>query len=246
MPKGVKRSKAVAGRGKGRGRRPPIVSSVIKPRDIAVLKTLAMLGAIDDHVVLSSRELGEALRTTQQTASHRILDLLKRGYLTRRVGARKQGLMLTSKGADVLRQEHADYMRIFEYTKELEVRGTLISGIGEGKYYIGLPEYKKQFREKLWFVPFPGTLNVKLAGGDLSKLNILREAEGIEISGFQRDGRTFGPGKCFLATVNGEECAVVIPQRTHHTDILEVISKHFLRDLLGLRDGDEVELHISI
>jgi riboflavin kinase len=221
-------------------------SRVIKPRDVLVLKSLALLGATEEFVTLSSRELGERLQTTQQTASIRILDLLKRGYITRKVGARKQGMMLTNKGIDVLRQEHADYMRIFEFTKELEITGTVFSGIGEGKYYISQTEYKKQFKEKLWFVPFPGTLNVKLLGGELSKLNILREAEGIDIEGFQKEGRTFGPGKCFLATINREECAVVIPRRSHYTDVLEIISKHYLRDKLGIKDGDNVEVLISL
>jgi len=221
-------------------------SAIVKPRDILVLKTLALLGGNEDFVVLSSRELGERLNTTQQTASLRILDLLKRGYLTRRVGARKQGLMLTNKGIEILRHEHADYMRIFEFTKELEIRGAIISGIGEGKYYISQTEYKKQFKEKLWFVPFPGTLNVKLSGSELSKLNILRESPGIEIEGFKKEGRTFGPGKCFLATINREDCAVVIPRRSHYTDVLEVISSQYLRDKLNLKDGDNVELHISL
>lgn len=221
-------------------------SEVIKARDIQVLKTVALLGGTDDYVGLSSRELGDMMNATQQTASLRILDLLKRGYIARRIGARKQGLMLTNKGIDILRHEHADYMRIFESSNELEITGTVLSGLGEGKYYISQTEYKKQFKEKLWFVPFPGTLNIKLSGGDLSKLKILQEADGIEIEGFQKEGRTFGPGKCFLATLNREECAVIIPRRSHYTDVIEVICKDYLRDRLGLKDGDNVELNISL
>jgi riboflavin kinase len=237
---------AKTGKDKAQRRTMARASAIVKPRDILVLKTLALLGGTEDYVVMSSRELGDRLLTTQQTASLRILDLLKRGYLTRRVGARKQGLMLTPKGIEVLRHEHSDYMRIFEFTKELEVRGEVFSGIGEGKYYISQADYKRQFKEKLWFVPFPGTLNVKLAGGELSKMNILREAPGIEIEGFNKEGRTFGPGKCFLATINNEDCAIIIPRRTHYNNVLEVISKDYLREKLGLSDGDTVELHISI
>ena len=222
------------------------VSSILKPRELLVLKTLAVMGGVSDHVPMSSRELGGLLHTTQQTASLWILDLLNRGYLVRRAGARRQGLRLTPKAIDFLRQEHADYIRIFEKADEMQLTGLVVSGLGEGKYYVSQPEYKRQFREAVQFTPFPGTLNVRLMGGDLSKVRILRDAEGIEIRGFQREGRTFGSGKVFKATVNGTECAIVIPLRTHHSDVVEVICKDYLRDRLGIRDGDKVVLKVHL
>jgi riboflavin kinase len=227
---------------------PPLgqASSIVKPRDILVLKTIALLGGVNDHVLRSSGELGELLQTTQQTASLWILDLLNRGYLVRKAGSRRQGLMLTPKAIDFLRQEHADYIRIFERTDEMTLQGLVVSGLGEGRYYISQPEYRRQFKDKVSFVPFPGTLNVRLSGGDLSKVRVLRDSEGIEIEGFQRDGRTFGSGKVFRATINDVNCAVIIPLRTHYSDIVEVISKERLRESLGLKDGDRVELMIKI
>jgi riboflavin kinase len=221
-------------------------SSFVRPRDILVLKTIALLGGVNDHVQMSSGELGELLQTTQQTASLWILELLDRGYLVRRAGSRRQGLRLTPKAIDFLRQEHADYIRIFERSSVMDLQGLVISGLGEGKYYISRPEYKRQFKEKVSFVPFPGTLNVRLSGGDLSKVRILRDCDGMDIRGFQKDGRTFGSGKVFMATINGHECAVVIPLRTHYSDVVEVISKDYLRDELGVKDGDRVELKIKV
>jgi len=70
-------------------------SGIVSPRDVLVLKTIALLGGVTDHVFLSSGDLGKLLLTTQQTASLWLLDLLKRGYLIRRAGSRKQGLRLT-------------------------------------------------------------------------------------------------------------------------------------------------------
>jgi len=221
-------------------------SSFVRPRDILVLKTLALMGAASDHVSLSTSELGELLQTTQQTASLWVLDLLNRGYLVRRAGSRKQGLKLTPKAIDFLRQEHADYIRIFESSVEMELSGLVVSGLGEGKYYITQPEYKRQFKDKVGIVPFPGTMNVRLSGGDLSKVRILQDSEGISLKGFQKDGRTFGEGKLFKATINGHECAVVIPLRSHYDDVLEIISKEFLRDSLGLKDGDRVKLRVKV
>jgi len=221
-------------------------SSIVRPRDILVLKTIAVLGGVNDHVHKSSGELGKLLRTTQQTASLWILDLLNRGYLVRRAGSRRQGLRLTPKAIDFLRQEHADYIRIFDRCDEMGIEGIIVSGLGEGRYYISQPEYRRQFKDKVAFVPYPGTLNVRLSGGDLSKVMVLRDSDGIEIQGFQRDGRTFGSGKVFKATLNGTECAVIIPLRSHYTDIVEVISKERLREALGLKDGDRVELRIKV
>ena len=40
------------------------------------LRNLALLGAMDDYIAISSRELGDALEMSQQSASKRILELL--------------------------------------------------------------------------------------------------------------------------------------------------------------------------
>ena len=89
-------------------------------------------------------------------------------------------------------------------------------------------------------------MNLKISCPDLAKLQILQESPGIEISGFEAAGRTFGGAKCFLATSGHVDCAVIMPIRTHHTDVLEVISKHYLRNALGLKDGDIVELAVTL
>jgi len=119
-----------------------------------------------------------------------------------------------------------------------------VSGLGEGKYYISQPEYKRQFKEKVGFVPYPGTMNVRLSGADLSRVRILHDTGGLEIEGFSKDGRTFGAGKVFKATINGHECAIIIPFRTHYEDILELIARDHLRDELSLKDGNMVTLKV--
>ena len=47
-----------------------------KPQDVMFLKRLAMMGAMEDFVAVSSGELWRALDMSQQTASRRILELL--------------------------------------------------------------------------------------------------------------------------------------------------------------------------
>jgi len=195
---------------------------------------------------LSSRDLGKLVGVSQQSASQRILELIRDGLVARDLATRRQRIRLTPKGADVLRKEYADYQRVFEIKETVTIAGSVASGLGEGAFYMRQKGYKDQFRKKLWFEPFEGTLNLKIAGPDLGKLRILEESPGIEISGFEAAGRTFGGAKCFLASMGHVDCAVIMPIRTHHTDVLEVISKHYLRSAVGLKDGDVAELTVTL
>ena len=218
----------------------------MKPYHVETIKAIALLGGIKEFVNLSSRELGRLIGVSQQSASQRILELVREGLVARDLATRRQRIRLTPKGAEVLRKEYADYQRIFEVKETLTIAGSVTSGLGEGAFYMRQRGYKDQFRKKLWFEPYEGTLNLKISGGDVAKLRILQESPGIEISGFEAGGRTFGGAKCFLATLGHIDCAVIMPIRTHHTDVLEVISKHYLRTAVGLKDGDVVELIVTL
>ena len=211
------------------------------------LKHIALLGGADAYVALSSRELGRALGLSQQSASQRILELLEADLIVRDLAVRKQRVRLSPKGVEVLRREHADYRRIFELGEGgLHVHGTVTSGLGEGAFYMKQRGYKEQFRRKLGFEPYEGTLNLRVSGADLSALDILRDEDGILIEGFSDAGRTFGGAKCFLATLNGADCHVILPLRTHHTDALELIARAHLRSKLGLADGDVVDVQVRL
>ena len=81
---------------------------------------------------------------------------------------------------------------------------------------------------------------------DAEKLQVLRAARGIEVEGFILDERTFGTVKCFNASIKGIDCAVIMPVRSHYTDVLEIISRCHLRRTLGLKDGDELEVRVTL
>ncbi len=220
--------------------------ALLKPYHVETLKGIALLGGSKDFVNLSSRELGKLIGVSQQSASQRILELIREALVTRDLATRRQRIRLTAKGMDVIRKEYADYQRIFEVKDTLTISGVVASGLGEGAFYMRQKPYKDQFRKKLWFEPYEGTLNLKIQGGDLARLEILRENAGIEISGFEAGGRTFGGAKCFLSTLGHLDCAIIMPIRSHHSEVIEVISKHYLRGSLGLKDGDVVELIVQL
>ena len=126
--------------------------------------------------------------------------------------------------------------------------GKVFQGLGEGAYYIGLEGYKTQFAKALGFDPYPGTLNVKLESAiQIEQKRELRGFDGLRIEGFQRDGRTYGGARCYRAKVGKKELpgAVLVIDRTHYDDsVLEIISPHFLRGALGLKNGDLLEASV--
>ena len=74
----------------------------------------------------------------------------------------------------------------------------------------------------------------------------LSRGDGVVINGFQRNGRTFGEVRAYHATIQNIECAVILPSRSHYSDIMEVLCKYNLRRTLGLHDGDVVEIQIKM
>ncbi|HXZ24137.1 MAG TPA: DUF120 domain-containing protein [Methanomassiliicoccales archaeon] len=213
---------------------------------ILALRRIALLGGMHDYVSLSSRELGDMLEVSQQSASKRILEMLNEGWIVRDLGARRQRIKLTEKGMDALRQEYSEYQRIFETRDHLVIKGGIVTGMGEGQYYVTQEGYQEQFLHRLGFRPYEGTLNVRVSPTDLYKLDILRRSVGILIKGFERNGRTFGDVVCHKASLQNIECAVVVPSRSHYEDVIEVLCKYHLRRTLGLKDGDVVEVRVSL
>jgi riboflavin kinase len=217
-----------------------------KDRLIIALRKIALMGGMHDYISISSRELGDTLGMSQQSASKRILELLGEGWIQRDLGARRQRIRLTDKGIGALRHEYSEYQRIFETRDHVLLHGEVVTGMGEGQYYVNQEGYQEQFLSMLGFKPYEGTLNVRVQSSDMHNLSLLQGAKGIRIKGFERNGRTFGDVVCYLAKVQNIECAVVVPKRSHYEDIIEVICKYHLRRTLGLKDADVVEVRIQI
>ena len=209
------------------------------------LRKLALLGAIDDYVAISSRELGTALEMSQQSASKRILELLDEKYIVRDLGARRQRIKITPKGVEELKKEYNEYRRIFELSDQVTVRGVVASGMGEGHYYICQEGYMKQFESILGFRPFEGTLNMVVDPEDAGKLDVIRSTDGNLISGFTCDGRSFGDVIAYKAKIRNIDCAIVVPERSHYVDTIEIICQFHLRRTLGLNDGSKIEVKVD-
>lgn len=130
----------------------------------------------------------------------------------------------------------------------VKVRGKVVSGRGEGRRFVELPWATGQFREKLGFVPYPGTLNIKLEGGEALRLLGLIKKHldgGIVIT--PPRGSKYCLGLCFHAKVESrQEGAIVIPLvKGYYREVVEVVAPVGLRERFKLRDGDEVGVEVE-
>ncbi len=220
---------------------------MIPAEDLQCLKAIALRGGCKGPVFVSSQTIGEMLAISQQTASRRLKGLESRGLITRTIAADGQHVTVTSRGEEELRKEYQEYCRIFsEGNKGYILSGSLVSGIGEGKYYMSLEPYREQFKALLGFEPYPGTLNIRLPASSLPVRKKIDSLAWIRIKGFSTDGRTFGDAKCLPCRIGDISCGIVVPGRTHYPeDIIEVIAPIALRRKLGVEDTDTVTVEVG-
>ena len=210
------------------------------------LVQLMVLGGGRSYADISSARLGEALGLTQQGASRRILELERAGLIERTHSGRRLAVRLTDPGLDKVRAFYGELKTSFEQVpNELFFSGKVFTGFREGGFYVSLKGYSKHFRATLGFVPYPGTLNLRLDDpAQIEQRRRLADLKGIEVPGFDDGKRTYGPVWCFRARVEGKYPAAVLAiERTHYDNtVLEVISPTNLRRALELEDGDECGL----
>lgn len=208
------------------------------------MKKLALMGAHKKPVELSSIEFAAQIDSSQQTAARKLKTLEEEKLISRQFLPDGQLISITGTGLEALRKELSDYQEIFSGNGSIKIlSGKVITGLGEGQYYISLDGYRTQFQEKLGFDPYPGTLNIKL---DANSIEIRKKInESIRIMGFTDQNRTFGKGSCFRIRISDIEGAVITPERTHYPeDIIEIIAPVNLRDHLNLKDGHNVKVEV--
>ncbi len=215
----------------------------IGPAPRHVLKSLAVSGALGGTVTVSCSELADRLNVSNQTASRRLQTLDEAGMIERELLANGQAIELTPDGERVLLEEYETYRSLFEGDSPLTFRGIVTTGMGEGRHYISLDGYHRQFVERLGYEPYPGTLNLTLEGESVRRRSRLETQPSTHIDGWSDEQRTYGPAFCYPAvavTEDGreyDEVHVIVPERTHHDeDELELIAPDKLRDVLELAD----------
>jgi len=211
----------------------------------ALLK-LCQLIKHEKSIQISSIEFGELLNLSQQTANRRINDLGQLGWIERKVEGKSQIISITKKGATVMLNIYKNLKSLLE---SILIVGVVREGMHEGGYYVSIKGYYDQFKNKLGFEPFKGTLNLLLSDTGIS---ILREKldtiAPVIIEGFKDQNREYGPVKCYDVFISRlddrnlrRKAAILDIQRTHHDkNTIEILAKPYLRDLFNLKDGDKL------
>ena len=224
--------------------------SELKIQHIQTLSFLLSKGAKYNYVPITTLSLGRNIKKSQQAASRHLLELEQNKFIERLVSGRSTSVKITTKGfSEMVKLSVILQQSLDSSPSHVELQGVLVSGTGEGAYYMGLEGYTKQFRPKIGYIPFPGTLNVrldkKIHQEAIKQFQIL---EGIKIESFSDGKRTFGWVNCFTAKLNNSiDCQLIILERTHHDDsIIELISKVCIRKTAKLENGSKVLIRIAI
>src|SRR5574338_1079433 len=222
----------------------------LKVQHVLTLAELLTKGARHNFVSVTTSSLGKSIQRSQQAASKHLLELERDGYIERMRNGQKFSVRITSKG-------HAEMVKLFAILissldsapSYIEFTGHIISGMGEGAYYMAMKGYTKQFKANLGYVPFPGTLNVKLK--DKEFVEAKRSLEGypaVMVNGFSDGKRTYGWVKCYPCKVNNlVDASLILLERTHHDDsIIELISKDNIKKAAKLSTGSQISIRVPI
>lgn len=127
---------------------------------------------------------------------------------------------------------------------EIRLIGKIFSGCGEGTRFTELSWVKQQISEKFGFIPYSGTLNIKLTENSISHKGLLERAKAIDLC--PKEG--FCRGKCFEAYFMGKlRCAIIVPEVAKYPkDVIEIIAPVNLREKFYLEDGDLVNVTIKL
>ncbi|MCE2505920.1 MAG: DUF120 domain-containing protein [Nitrosopumilaceae archaeon] len=222
----------------------------LKIQHILTLSYLLSKGAKHNYVSITTSSLGKSIKKSQQAASKHLLELEQNQFIDRIINGRNISVRITSKGFSEMVKLSAILQKSLDsFPSNIELKGTLISGMGEGAYYMGLKGYTKQFKSKIGYIPFPGTLNVRLDQKiHQEAIKQFETLDGIKIKSFSDGKRTYGWVKCFPAKLNNSiNCDMILLERTHHDNsVVELISKTCIRKTAKLKDGSKVTIRIPV
>jgi riboflavin kinase len=127
--------------------------------------------------------------------------------------------------------------------KKIKLSGKVFSGRGEGTKFLKQPWVKRQLEEKLGFIPYLGTLNVRLSEESAERRKLLEKATAMQVC----PAEGYCSGKIFKASIGAIECAVVVPEVAGYPkNLLEIIAPVNLRETLQVADGDEITVTVNL
>ncbi|MCW1310894.1 MAG: CTP-dependent riboflavin kinase [Candidatus Parvarchaeota archaeon] len=128
--------------------------------------------------------------------------------------------------------------------EKIELVGSVFTGMGRGAHFLSIESFVKQFKKKLGYKPFPGTLNLKLDKKYIEIKKRLFLNKGVRIDGFVENGVEYGGASCYAVKVNKKirGHALKIDKTCYGEDVIEIIAPICLRKKFNLKDGDLVRI----
>jgi len=123
-----------------------------------------------------------------------------------------------------------------------KIRGKIVSGVGKAAQFTQLEWVREQCREKLGFIPFPGTVNLEITQESVSILKALQKRHGIRL--IPPDPQ-FCESKAFLLSLGDIQAALILPEekvRVHGRFVIEIMAPVKVKDALGVGEGDSITL----
>jgi riboflavin kinase, archaea type len=197
-------------------------------------------------------KIAKDIGISQQSVSRQIINLQKEKLIQKKTTNKGIKITLEKEGFDTISTicQSLTRFRISNFT----FSGKIVKGFGEGKYYMSKNKYKKLFDKSIGYVPYPGTLNIKL--DSLNIKNILKNISYINIPGFIEKNRSYGNIKCYPCLIHiknkdsiksyYKKAHIIIPLRSSHDKkIIEIIAPLYLRKELNLIDNNEITVSIE-
>ena len=127
--------------------------------------------------------------------------------------------------------------------KKIVLSGTVFSGGGEGKKFVDLPWVKRQIEETLGFIPYSGTLNLRLSEESEKRRKLLEKAHSIKVC----PSEGYHSGEIIKTSIGTLKCAIIVPEIAGYPkNVLEIIASVNLREKLQLEDGAEVTVTVAV
>ena len=203
---------------------------------LRLLLILAKRGCTRGSHRVSTAELSRVLLLSQQTISRDLRALEDQGFITRKPTPHGTHVSLTPKGVSHLASVQHELRSALGKTKQHSLTGTVHDWLFERRYYMSQRTYIEQFERLFGFVPYLGTLNLKVDAEQ--KATFLAGLQQNIIEGFRTAERTFGSLYAYPLSLKRGSGALIIPMRTMHPPhVVEIISASHLRSAYRLRPG---------
>lgn len=132
--------------------------------------------------------------------------------------------------------------------KTRTIKGEIFSGLKQGAFFTQLNWVREECLQKLDFIPFPGTLNLKVQDEYIGIVRELRMNAGVVLT---PPSPEFCQAKCFPVSLGSIKAAIIFPEADRFTDqlhagnIIEIIAPVSIKRTLSVKDGDELVLELE-